>query len=83
MEAAGGSPITLLAPSVADFTEERVSLTKNESFAIVDDAEHTLGYLPGVPDSPGWKLAQSRQTRDGIAVIVYKAVGPGTILLVK
>lgn len=83
MAAAADSPITLLAPSVADFTDERVSLDKNESLVVVDDGEHVLGYLPGVPDVPGWELVRSCQTWDGTAVIVYKAVGPGTLILVK
>ena len=82
IDAAGGAPITLLAPCVADFTDERVSLAKDESFAVFDDAEHVLGYDPGVPPAP-WKLAVSHQTRDGAAVLVYKAVGPAMLILVR
>lgn len=83
MAAADGVAIELLAPSVADFTDERVLLDKNESFVVVDDEDHVLGYEPGVPDAPGWKLATSRQTRDGTPVVVYKAVGPAMIILLK
>ena len=83
IDAADGAPITLLAPSVADFTDERVSLAKNEGFAVIDDAEHVLGYDPGVPDAPGWKLAVSRQTRGETPVVVYKAVGPAMLIMMK
>ena len=83
IDAAHGAAIELLAPSVADFTDERVSLAKNESFAVVDDPECVLGYEPGIPDSEGWKLAVSRRTVSGVPVVEYKAVGPVLILLVK
>lgn len=83
IDAAHGAAIELLAPSVADFTDERVSLAKNESFAVVDDPEFVLGYEPGIPDSKGWKLAVSRRTVSGVQVVEYKAVGPVLILLVK
>ena len=43
----------------------------------------TLGYEPGVPDAPGWKLAVSRQTRGETPVVVYKAVGPAMVILLK
>ena len=82
IDAAHGVPIELLAPNVADFTDERVSLAKNEGFAVFEDAEHVLGYDPGVPPAP-WKLAVSHQTRDGAAVLVYKAVGPAMLILVR
>jgi hypothetical protein len=83
MAAAAGAAIELLAPSVADFTDERVSLDKNEALVIVDAEDRVLGYEPGIPDAPGWKLAVSRQTRDGTPVIVYKAAGPATLILMK
>ena len=83
MAAATGAAIELLAPNAADFTDERVLLEKNEALVVVNDDEHVLGYEPGIPDAPGWKLAVSRQTRDGTPVIVYKAVGPARILLLK
>lgn len=83
MAAAAGAAIELLAPSVADFTDERVSLEKNEELVVVDDEDHVLGYEPDVPDAPGWKLAVSRQTWDGTPVVVYKAVGPGLVIVLK
>lgn len=83
MAAAADSPITLLAPCVADFTDERVSLEKNEALVVVNDDGHVLGYEPGVPDAPGWKLAVSRQTRGETPVVVYKAVGPAMLILFK
>ena len=83
MAAAADSPITLLAPSVADFTDERVSLEKNEALVVVNDDGHVLGYEPGVPDAPGWKLAVSRQTRGETPVVVYKAVGPAMLIMMK
>lgn len=83
MAAADGAAIELLAPSVADFTDERVSLGRDEELVVVDDEDRVLGYEPGVPDGPGWKLVVSNQTRDGTPVVVYKAVGPGTVILVK
>jgi hypothetical protein len=83
IDAADGAAITLLAPSVADFTDERVSLDKNEALVIVDAEDRVLGYEPGIPNAPGWKLAVSRQTRDGTPVIVYKAAGPATLILMK
>ena len=83
MAAADGAAIELLAPSVADFTDERVSLDRNEALVVVDDEDRVLGYEPGFPDSPGWKLAVSRQTRDGTPVVVYKAVGPAMVILLK
>ena len=83
MAAAAGAAIELLAPSVADFTDERVSLDKNEALVVVDAEDRVLGYEPGVPDAPGWKLSVSRQTRGGTDVIVYKAVGPATVILMK
>jgi hypothetical protein len=83
MAAAAGAAIELLAPCVADFTDERVSLDKNEALVVVNDDGHVLGYEPGVPDAPGWKLAVSRQTRGETPVIVYKAVGPAMLILFK
>ena len=83
MAAAAGAAIELLAPNVADFTDERVLLEKNEALVVVDDEDHILGYEPGVPDATGWELAVSRQTRNGTPVIIYKAVGPATVLLLK
>ena len=50
---------------------------------VVNDDGHVLGYEPGVPDAPGWKLAVSRQTRGETPVIVYKAVGPAMVILLK
>lgn len=82
IDAADGAAITLLAPSVADFTDERVSLAKDEGFAVFDDAEHVLGYDPGVPPAP-WKLSVSHQTLNGVAVVVYKAAGPAMLILIK
>ena len=83
MAAAAGAAIELLAPCVADFTDERVSLDKNEALVVVNDDGHVLGYEPGVPDAPGWKLAVSRQTRGETPVVVYKAVGPAMVILFK
>lgn len=83
MAAASGAAIELLAPCVADFTDERVSLDKNEALVVVNDDGHVLGYEPGVPDAPGWKLAVSRQTRGETPVVVYKAVGPAMVILIK
>ena len=83
MAAAHGSAIELLAPNVADFTDERVVLEKNEALVVVNDDGHVLGYEPGVPDAPGWKLAVSRQTRGETPVVVYKAVGPAMLILLK
>lgn len=83
MAAASGAAIELLAPCVADFTDERVALEKNEALVVVNDDGHVLGYEPGVPDAPGWKLAVSRQTRGETPVVVYKAVGPAMLILFK
>ena len=83
MAAADGAAIELLAPCVADFTDERVSLARNEELVVLDDEDHVLGYEPGVPDSPGWKLATSRQIRGETPVVVYKAIGPGTLILLN
>lgn len=83
MAAAAGAAIELLAPCVADFTDERVALEKNEALVVVNDDGHVLGYEPGVPDAPGWKLAVSRQTRGETPVVVYKAVGPAMVILLK
>lgn len=83
MAAASGAAIELLAPCVADFTDERVALEKNEALVVVNDDGHVLGYEPGVPDAPGWKLAVSRQTRGETPVVVYKAVGPAMVILIK
>lgn len=49
----------------------------------MNDDGHVLGYEPGVPDAPGWKLAVSRQTRGETPVVVYKAVGPAMLILLK
>ena len=56
-------------------------LDKNKALVVVNDDGHVLGYEPGVPDAPGWKLAVSRQTRGETPVVVYKAVGPAMVIL--
>lgn len=81
--AANGSTITLLPPNVAEYTDERISLGKGQWFVVPDDPGHLLGYEPYVDPAGGWKLSVSHQTLGGIDVIVYKATGPGTMVLVR
>ena len=69
--------------NVAHDRQQRVLLDKNKALVVVNDDGHVLGYEPGVPDAPGWKLAVSRQTRNGTPVIIYKAVGPAMVILLK
>ena len=80
--AAGRSPIALLPPNVAEYTDERVALGTDEGFVVLDDG-NVLGYEPEVVAGEGWKLSVSHQTLDGVAVVVYKAAGPATLILVK
>lgn len=79
---AGRSPISLLPPNVAAYTDERVTLGTDEGFVVLDDG-NVLGYEPEVTAGEGWKLSVSHQTLGGVAVVVYKAAGPGTMILVK
>lgn len=69
--------------NVALDRQQRVLLDKNKALVVVNDDGHVLGYEPGVPDAPGWKLAVSRQTRGETPVVVYKAVGPAMVILLK
>ena len=80
--AAGRSPIALLPPNVAAYTDERVALGTDEVFVVLDNGNE-LGYEPEVVAGEGWKLSISHQTLDGVAVVVYKAAGPATLILVK
>ena len=80
--AANGAPIAILPDSLAQWTQERVALGRDEGFAILDDG-HVLGYEPSVDPAGGWKLAVSHKTLNGDPAVVYKAVGPGLLILLK
>ncbi len=79
---AGRSPISLLPPNVAEYTDERVTLGTDEGFVVLDDG-NVLGYEPEVTAGEGWKLSVSHQTLNGVPVVVYKAAGPASMVLVK
>lgn len=81
--AANGATIALLPPNVAEYTDERISLDKGQWFVVPDDDSHLLGYEPFVDPTGGWKLSVSHQTLGGVAVVVYKAAGPGTVILMR
>ncbi|MBQ8112215.1 MAG: leucine-rich repeat domain-containing protein [Kiritimatiellae bacterium] len=78
--AADGEAIRLLPSNVAEATDERVELGVGQSFAVIDDG-HALGYEPAVPAR--CKLSVARQTRAGVAVLVYAALPPGLVIIVQ